>query len=133
MASGQASVLYTFYPPLQAHWTYYLGLALLVVSTWVIAVALFMGLSAWRKENPGVRIPLLASSRWPPTPCGAWPPSGSRCRWWGFCSPGPWGSSDPLDPLLSRTLFWYSGHPIVYFWLLPAYVSWYMMVPARGG
>jgi len=34
MFTGQANVLYTFYPPLEAHWTFYLGLALVVVSTW---------------------------------------------------------------------------------------------------
>ena len=32
-----------------------------------------------------------------------------------------------------RTLFWYTGHPIVYFWLLPAYVSWYALVPKQAG
>ena len=35
MFSGKASVLYTFYPPLEANWTFYLGLALVVVSTWI--------------------------------------------------------------------------------------------------
>src|SRR5690606_35679687 len=29
--------------------------------------------------------------------------------------------------------FWSSGHPIVYFWLLPAYVSWYGLVPRQAG
>ena len=42
----------------------------------------------------------------------------------GFTAPG-------LDPLLNRTLFWWFGHPLVYFWLLPAYVSWYGMLPAQ--
>jgi cytochrome c oxidase subunit 1 len=35
--------------------------------------------------------------------------------------------------LLARTLFWFTGHPIVYFWLLPAYVSWYGMLPRQAG
>lgn len=30
---------------------------------------------------------------------------------------------------LSRTLFWYFGHPLVYFWLLPAYIYWYVNIP----
>jgi cytochrome c oxidase subunit 1 len=29
------------------------------------------------------------------------------------------------DALLARVLFWFTGHSIVYFWLLPAYISWY--------
>ena len=31
----EASVLYTFYPPLQAHWLFYIGLTLVVVGSWV--------------------------------------------------------------------------------------------------
>ena len=47
----------------------------------------------------------------------------------------PWslGWVQGTDPLLARTLFWFTGHPIVYFWLLPAYVSWYGMLPKQAG
>jgi len=133
MASGQASVLYTFYPPLQAHWTYYLGLALLVVSTWVIAAALFMGLSGWRRENPGERIPLMAFISVATYAMWCLASIGIAVEVVGLLLPWSLGLIESADPLLSRTLFWYSGHPIVYFWLLPAYVSWYMMVPAHAG
>ena len=30
-------------------------------------------------------------------------------------------------------LFWFTGHPIVYFWLLPIYVSWYCLLPKQVG
>src|SRR6266705_2457197 len=30
-------------------------------------------------------------------------------------------------------LFWYFGHPLVYFWLLPAYVIWYTVLPKVAG
>ena len=60
MFTGRASVLYTSYAPLQAHWAYYLGLVLLVVSTWITSANLFVTLAAWRREHPGKRIPLLA-------------------------------------------------------------------------
>jgi cytochrome c oxidase subunit 1 len=50
----------------------------------------------------------------------------------GFLLPWSLGLIDGADPLLSRTLFWYTGQPIVYFWLLPAYVSWYVMVPEHA-
>lgn len=133
IGTGKASVLYTFYPPLQAHWSYYLGLALVVISTWVTSANLIMALNAWRRENPGKRVPLLAFI------------SVATYVMWDIASVGiaievvvfllPWslGLIGGADPLLSRTLFWYSGHPIVYFWLLPAYVSWYAMVPRHAG
>ena len=47
----------------------------------------------------------------------------------------PWslGLIDGADPELARTYFWFTGHPLVYFWLLPAYVSWYGMLPKQVG
>ena len=43
----------------------------------------------------------------------------------------PWslGLVDTVNVLVSRTLFWYFGHPLVYFWLLPAYMAWYVIIP----
>jgi cytochrome c oxidase subunit 1 len=38
-----------------------------------------------------------------------------------------------IDPLLPRTLFWYFGHAVVYFWLLPAYFVWYSILPKLSG
>ncbi len=60
---------------------------------------------------------------------------------WLICSLGvaatvlfqfiPWslGYVDRINVLVSRTLFWYFGHPLVYFWLLPAYMIWYAIIP----
>jgi cytochrome c oxidase subunit 1 len=47
----------------------------------------------------------------------------------------PWslGWTDTIDVLLSRTLFWFFGHPLVYFWLMPAYVAWYLVMPKLIG
>ena len=60
MLAGKASVLYTFYPPLEADWTFYLGLALVVISTWITSAAQLLALRGWRKDHPGERVPLLA-------------------------------------------------------------------------
>ena len=51
-----------------------------------------------------------------------------RGRW--CCSfPGRSASTKTIDPMLARMLFWCFGHPLVYFWLLPAYVVWYTILP----
>ena len=34
---------------------------------------------------------------------------------------------------LARMLFWFFGHPLVYFWLLPTYVMYYTMLPKLAG
>jgi cytochrome c oxidase subunit 1 len=40
---------------------------------------------------------------------------------------------EQVDPLLTRTLFWFFGHPVVYFWLMPAYFAWYTLLPKLAG
>jgi cytochrome c oxidase subunit 1 len=131
VVSNQASVLYTSYAPLQAHWTYYLGLVLVVVSTWLALLNMLLTLRKWRADHRGDRVPLLAFI--------------SIASWvmWFFASLPvaveflvfllPWslGLRERIDPLLTRTLFWFTGHAIVYAWLLPAYVSWYALIPRQ--
>ena len=131
--SNQASVLYTSYAPLQAHWSYYLGLVLVVVSTWLALASMLINLRAWKKEHAGDRVPLLAYIA-----------VASYLMWFlaslpvavsflGFLLPWTLGLIERIDPLLTRTLFWFTGHAIVYAWLLPAYVSWYALIPRQVG
>jgi len=126
---NEASVLYTFYAPLQAHWIFYVGMALVVVGSWIVGIAQIMKYVEWRKSNPGQPSPLLSFMVI------------VNMAMWLICSLGvavevvfqliPWslGWVDKVDVLLSRTLFWYFGHPLVYFWLLPAYMVWYVVIP----
>lgn len=128
-----ATVLFTFYPPLQASPFYYIGLTLVVIGSWVGGWGMFLTLRAWRKENPGTETPFIALA------------SNITMAMWQIATLGiatemlwliiPWslGLVDGVDPQLARTFFWFTGHPIVYFWLLPAYVSWYGMVPKQVG
>ncbi|WP_144511382.1 b(o/a)3-type cytochrome-c oxidase subunit 1 [Bacillus sp. FJAT-22090] len=126
---NQASVLYTFYAPLQAHWIFYVGLALVIVGSWIGGLGQILKYVEWRKANPGQSSPLLTFM------------VVVNLAMWIICSLGvavevlfqliPWslGWVDKVDVLLSRTLFWYFGHPLVYFWLLPAYMVWYVVIP----
>ena len=60
MFTNQASVLYTFYPPLKASWVFYVGLTILIIGSWMIGWSQLATLAAWRKEHPGERTPLIA-------------------------------------------------------------------------
>ena len=131
VTTNQASVLYTSYAPLQAHWTYYLGLVLLVVSTYLAAANMFVALAGWRKEHPGERVPLLAFISVTSYAMWVLASIGVAVSFIGFLLPWSLGLIDRVDPLLNRTLFWLTGHAIVYAWLLPAYVSWYALVPRQ--
>ncbi|CAM4240466.1 b(o/a)3-type cytochrome-c oxidase subunit 1 [Lederbergia lenta] len=127
--SGKASVLYTFYAPLKASGWYYIGLALVIVGTWLSSFALIGHYIAWKKRNKGQFSPLFAFM------------TISTLILWIIACLGvvvsvlflyiPWafGWVDTINVELSRSLFWYFGHPLVYFWLLPAYIAWYVVVP----
>jgi cytochrome c oxidase subunit 1 len=128
-----ATVLYTFYPPLQASWAFYLGLTLVVVGSWIEGLGFYLTLAAWRREHPAVRSPFIALANI------------INAAMWQIATLGvaveiltmllPWslGLIDNTDPELARTYFWFTGHPLVYFWLLPAYTSWYGMLPKQAG
>ena len=128
-----ATVLYTFYPPLQASIFFYLGLTLVVVGSWVAGWSFFHTLIIWRREHSGERTPFIALA------------ANITMLMWQIATLGvaseilfqiiPWslGLVEGIDPTLARTFFWFFGHPLVYFWLLPAYVSWYGMLPKQAG
>lgn len=131
--ANTSSVMYTFYPPLQGHWGFYIGLTLVVLGSLMIGGHVIHLRMMWKRAHPDQATPIVAFM--------------SVVVWylWFICVTGlvlemvfqliPWslGIIDGVDPLLARTLFWWTGHPIVYFWLLPAYVSWYGLVPRQAG
>jgi len=133
LVGNAATVMFTFYPPLKAHWAFYVGLTLVVAGTWLVTLNLALTLRTWRRAHPGARTPLPAFM------------SMVTMAMWTLASLGlaaemvfmliPWslGWVAGTDALLARSLFWFTGHPIVYFWLLPAYVSWYTLVPRQAG
>jgi cytochrome c oxidase subunit I len=133
MLIGKASVLYTFYPPLKAHPLFYLGAALLIVGSWIAYFSWIPQYISWRKENPGEKTPLAVVGML------------SAFTIWFACTlpvayevlvlliPWSMGWTQSIDVVLARTLFWFFGHPLVYFWLLPTYVMFYVMLPKIAG
>ena len=60
LVGNAATVMFTFYPPLRAHWAFYVGLTLVVVGTWLVTLNLVLTYRAWRAQHPGERTPLAA-------------------------------------------------------------------------
>ncbi|MDR7435601.1 MAG: cbb3-type cytochrome c oxidase subunit I [Armatimonadota bacterium] len=131
--SGNASVLYTFYAPMKAHPAFYIGLALVVVGTWLLSMNLFLTYRRWRRLNPGAMMPLLALGALVTFVMWDIASIGIAVEVVVLLIPFSLGWLNGIDPLLSRTLFWFTGHPLVYFWLLPAYLSWYALLPHQAG
>ena len=48
---GQSTVLYTFYPPLQAHPLFYIGATLLVVGSWIWGGVMIASCRSWRRTS----------------------------------------------------------------------------------
>jgi cytochrome c oxidase subunit 1 len=125
--------LYTFYPPLKGHPLFYLGTALLIFGSWIPLFDWARMYMSWKKENPEIKTPLAVV--------------GTLINFtiWFTCTLAvayevlvlllPWalGWKPDVNVTLARTLFWFFGHALVYFWLLPAYIMFYTMLPKLAG
>lgn len=133
MFDNSSSVLWTFYPPLKASAVFYLGMTLLTLGSMMPLPILLEMRTTWKRRRPGQLTPLVTYM------------SLVTMLMWGLASIGavtelvvqldPWalGFTSTVDPIIGRTLFWLTGHPIVYFWLMPAYVSWYGLLSRQAG
>ncbi|RDK07183.1 cbb3-type cytochrome c oxidase subunit I [Cupriavidus lacunae] len=134
MGLGKASVLYTFYPPLIGSPFYYLGVVLVVVGSWVWVALMSVNLHAWRRDNPGATVPLAMYGTVAGAYLWAWTSVGAAVEVLVLILPASLGLTDTINAGLSRVFFSWTLHAIVYFWLIPAYVAFYSIVPrAIGG
>ena len=131
--SGQSSVLYTFYPPLQAHPLFYIGATLLIVGSWIWGGVIIASFRAWRRTHPGMPAPLSIHGMLATIIVWYLATTGLALEVLGMLIPWSLGLVDKIDPVVARTLFWWFGHPLVYFWLMPAYVIWYTVLPKVAG
>jgi len=130
---GQSTVLYTFYPPLQAHPLFYIGATLLIVGSWIWGGVIIASFRSWRRDHPGVPAPLAIHGTIANIIIWYLATAGLAMEVLFMLIPWSLGWVETIDPMVARILFWWFGHPLVYFWLLPAYVLWYTVLPKVAG
>jgi len=130
---GKATVLYTFYPPMQAHPLFYIGATVLVVGSWIWGGVIIASYRAWRRDHPRVPAPLTVHGMLATVILWYLATIGVAIEMLGMLIPWSLGFVDKIDPLVARTYFWWFGHPLVYFWLMPAYIIWYTVLPRIVG
>ncbi|HET9335451.1 MAG TPA: cbb3-type cytochrome c oxidase subunit I [Sphingomicrobium sp.] len=131
--SGNASVLYTFYPPLTATVWFYLGLVLVVVASWVWCVLMIVAMRQWKAANAGQPVPLAMFATVANALLWLWTTVGVAAELLFQVIPAALGFNEMVDVGLSRTLFSWTLHAIVYFWLFPSYIAFYTMAPRAAG
>ncbi|MBV8419811.1 MAG: cbb3-type cytochrome c oxidase subunit I [Hyphomicrobiales bacterium] len=131
--SGRATVLYTFYPPLLGSAWYYLGALLLVGGSMIWVVLMVYNMAAWKRDNPGKPVPLAMFAITATALLWAWSAAGVELEILGVLLPRALGLTTEIDAGLARTLFSVTLHAIVYFWLMPAYIAFYTLVPQAAG
>ena len=133
IAAGRSSVLYTFYPPLIGSVWYYLGVALVIIGSYFWVALMLINFSAWKRDNLGKPVPLAMFAM---TACAllwGWTALGATCEVVFQILPVSLGWRHTIDAGLARTLFSVTLHAIVYFWLIPAYIAFYTLMPQVAG
>ena len=130
---GQASVMYTFYPPEMAVTSFYVGAALLFVGSWFWCVDMIVAMMQWRRANPGMVVPLIMFGTTINALLWLWTSMGATLEVLVQILPVKFGWVDTIDPGLARTFFSWTLHAIVYFWLFPAYIAMYSLMPRESG
>jgi len=134
VALGNASVLYTFYPPQIGSPFYYIGVVLVVVGSWFWVALMSVNLALWKRAHPSAPVPLAMFGMLGGAYLWAWTSVGAALELLLQIIPVALGLKSTIDAGLARVFFSWTLHAIVYFWLIPTYVAYYAIVPrAIGG
>ena len=133
IVANKATVLFTFYPPLTGSPWFYIGLVLVVVASWIWCGLMIVAMGQWKKVNPGEPVPLAMFATVANAIMWLWTTVGVAAELLFQVIPAAFGWVHTVDVGLSRTLFSWTLHAIVYFWLIPAYIAFYTMAPREAG
>src|SRR6185312_4258308 len=86
-----------------------------------------------KRENPGKPVPLAMFATTANAVLWLWTSVGVAVELLFVVIPSAFGWTQTIDVGLTRTLFSWTLHAIVYFWLIPAYIAFYTMAPQRAG
>lgn len=126
---NEASVMYTFYPPMQASPMFYFGLVFIVLGIWMLAAGAFFQVANWRKNHKGQHLPILAFFATGVFVLLVGATAFVAAEVLFMIIPWSLGWVDTINVLLARTLFWAFGHTAVNIWYLTAVSAWYVIVP----
>ncbi len=133
VAAGKATVLYTFYPPLTGSPYYYLGIIIAIMGSWIWVGLMVSHFARWKRDHTGLPVPLAMFAFTAGALLWAWTSLGVGSEILFLILPNAYGWTDTIDPGLARVLFSWTLHAIVYFWLIPTYVAFYVLLPAAAG
>src|SRR5436309_585525 len=108
-------------------------LVVAVIASWVWCVLTLVAMQAWKRENPGRPVPLAMFATVANAVMWLWTTVGLAVELLFQVIPAAFGFIQTIDVGLARTLFSWTLHAIVYFWLIPAYIAFYTMVPRAAG
>ena len=94
---------------------------------------MLVAMRAWKSENPGRPVPLAMFATVANAVMWLWTTVGVAVELVFQVIPAALGLVQTIDVGLARTLFSWTLHAIVYFWLIPAYIAFYTMVPRAAG
>jgi cytochrome c oxidase subunit 1 len=133
VAAGGATVLYTFYPPLTGSAWYYLGVLVAVAGSWIWIYLMVSHFARWKRDHPGLPVPLAMFATTAGALLWAWTSLGVGAEILFLILPNAFGWTATIDAGLARLLFSWTLHAIVYFWLMPAYIALYTLLPQAAG
>lgn len=126
---NEASVMYTFYPPMAAHPMFYFGLVFVVLGVWMCCFGGFIQVANWRKNHKGQHLPIFSFFATGVFVLLVGATAFVAVEVIFMIIPWSLGWVETINVMVARTLFWAFGHTAVNIWYLTAVSAWYVIVP----